>query len=99
MKTIIQRPIITEKSLSLASRGWYTFVVSKDARKQDIINDFKQAYNVDVIDIRTSIMPGKVRRVGRKMNTITKPDWKKTIVQLKKGQKLDMFEVTPQQQG
>jgi large subunit ribosomal protein L23 len=97
MKTIVQRPVITEKSLFLASKGWYTFAVSADARKEEIVKDLKQAYNVDVVAIRTHIMPGKAKRVGKKMVQIQKPDWKKSVVQLKPGQKLDMFEVTPQQ--
>lgn len=97
MKTILKRPVITEKSLRLASRGWYTFAVPASSRKEEIVVEFKTAYNVDVTEIRTMTMPEKIRRVGKKMNNVTRPEWKKALVQLKQGQKLDMFEVTPQQ--
>lgn len=97
MKTLVKRPVITEKSLKLASRGWYTFAVPASARKEEIVVELKTAYNVDVTEIRTMTMPEKIRRVGRKMNKVTRPEWKKALVQLKQGQKLDMFEVTPQQ--
>lgn len=93
MQHIVEKPVITEKSLSMASRGWYTFVVGRHAGKEEIAKEVKSLYNVDVIQIRTVSMHGKVRRVGRKMMHITVPDWKKALVQLKKGQHIDAFEV------
>lgn len=93
---VIQKPIITEKSLRFASRGWYTFAVSLDARKENILKALKEDYKVDAIEIRTIRMTGKTHRVGKKMTTVARSDWKKAMVKLKKGQKLDMYEVTPQ---
>ncbi len=90
----VQRPIITEKSLGLASRGWYTFAVTKHARKESIAKDVAAMYHVDVTTIRTVAMHGKVRRSGKKMVPSYRGDWKKAIVQLKAGQKIDAFEVT-----
>lgn len=91
--TII-RPIITEKTLTLASRGWYTFMVDHLARKEEIARDVASLYGVNVIGVRTISMHGKMRRVGRRSVSVQKPDWKKALVQLKEGQHIDAFEVT-----
>jgi large subunit ribosomal protein L23 len=93
MQTLVQRPVITEKSLMLVPKGWYTFAVSAAARKEQIAAEIAKLYNVKVVAVRTIRMHGKTRRVGRKMSTIARPDWKKALVQLKSGQKIDVFEV------
>lgn len=91
---IIKRPVITEKTLLLASRGWYTFEASIDASKYTIATEISRVYKVNVVEVRTITMHGKVRRVGRKAIPTAKPDWKKAMVTLKKGQKIDAFEIT-----
>jgi ribosomal protein L23 len=88
------RPLISEKSLGLASRGWYTFAVGKHARKEEIAKLIAHMYSVSVLSVRTIAMHGKMRRSGKKMVRKQKEDWKKAIVQLKAGQHIDAFEVT-----
>ncbi|OGG35223.1 50S ribosomal protein L23 [Candidatus Gottesmanbacteria bacterium RIFOXYB1_FULL_47_11] len=95
---IIGRPIITEKSMGLASRGWYTFAVLKSARKEAIAREIERTYHVDVVTVRTIAMHGKVRRVGKKMVSGHKSDWKKAIALLKPGQHIDAFEVTTKEE-
>jgi ribosomal protein L23 len=95
---LIYRPLITEKSLTLAARGWYTFLVSLAATKEAVARAVAKFYNVTVTDVRTSHMHGKTRRVGRSMKYVKRIDSKKAIVRLAKGQKIDVFEVTTQQQ-
>ena len=90
---ILKRPFMTEKTLALASRGYYTFVVSQKSNKAQIAKAVSKQYNVKIIDVRTAIMHGKVRRVGKKMKTIAKPNWKKAIVKVAPGQKIDAFDV------
>lgn len=90
----VKRPIISEKSLGLASRGWYTFAVEKNARKEKIAHEVAAMYHVNVLTVRTVAVHGKVRRTGKKMISARKSDWKKAIVLLKAGQKIDAFEVT-----
>ena len=97
MKYSIKRPHITEKSLRLAGRGWYTFVVDEDANKEQIASQIHQLFGVDVTSVRTIKMAGKIRRVGRKMREVRRSDWKKAMVQLKSGQHLDIFENAPQE--
>jgi large subunit ribosomal protein L23 len=90
----IVRPCITEKTLTLASKGWYTFVVGVQAEKQQIAKYISDYYKVTVLDVRTIHMHGKMRRVGKKSTYVKKSDWKKAMVHLAKGQKIDAFEIT-----
>jgi large subunit ribosomal protein L23 len=97
MQPLLFRPVITEKSLGLASRGWYTFAVAKHARKEDIAKLIERMYKVNVISVRTIAMHGKMRRTGKKMVGKRKEDWKKALLLLKAGQHIDAFEVTQQE--
>ncbi|MBI4062593.1 50S ribosomal protein L23 [Candidatus Gottesmanbacteria bacterium] len=91
---IIHRPLITEKSLTLAAKGWYTFAVSEAATKPDVASAVARLYGVTVTDVRTAHMHGKERRAGRAMRRVRKNDWKKAFVHLAKGQTIAAFEVT-----
>ena len=95
MKILVNRPVITEKTLAQASRGWYTFAAEESASKGDIKREVEAVYGVTVTAVRSIHEHGKVRRVGKSMRTIRKPDWKKTMVQLKKGQRIEAFDVVP----
>ena len=97
MQSLVFRPLISEKSLGLASRGWYTFAVAKHTRKEDIAKSIERMYSVNVLSVRTVAMHGKMRRTGKKMVSKRKGDWKKAMVQLKAGQHIDAFEVTQQE--
>ena len=88
------RPIITEKSMTQAQKGWYSFAVSRLIRKESIAREVARLYNVTVRDVRTIHKTGKVRRSGRKMLATRHADWKKALVKLAKGQRIPVFEVT-----
>lgn len=90
------RPIITEKSMALAQKGWYSFAVGAFNRKEDISKEIGTLYSVTVRDIRTIRMSGKNHRTGRKMIMKQRPDWKKALVRLAKGQKIAIFEIGDQ---
>ena len=94
MQDVIIRPILTEKSLQAVAKGFFTFAVKITANKNNIAKAVADTYKVHVRDVRTIRMPGKARRVGKKMFTIQKPDWKKTIVLLAKGETIDAFQIT-----
>lgn len=89
----LKRPYITEKSMTQASRGVYTFVVDTKANKVQIADAIKKQYKVTVINVFTSLFPGKMRRSGKKMFPSRRPNWKKAVVVLQSGQKIDAFEV------
>jgi large subunit ribosomal protein L23 len=89
---IIIRPIVTEKSMAGVGAGRYIFAVSKYANKTAIKKALHDAFNVNVIRIATSVVKGKSKRVGNKKQEIMQTEWKKAIVTLKKGEKIDLFE-------
>jgi large subunit ribosomal protein L23 len=87
---IIKRPIITEKTTNLKKQNKYVFEVNINATKSQIKQAVEKLFNVDVVDVRTMIMKGKLRRYGRYEGY--KPDWKKAIVTLKSGQIIKQVE-------
>ncbi len=96
MKHIVTGPHITEKSLALAAKGYYSFVVTKFARKEEIKGAIHSLYNVHVREAHTIAMTGKIRRSGKNMKAATKTLWKKAVVRLATGGKIDAFEVSQQ---
>lgn len=94
MKTsydIIKRPIITEKSSALADNLVYTFEVDKDANKVEIKKAIEEIFKVKVVEIRTINVKRKAKRMGRYEGFASA--YKKAIVRLEKGQKIDAFEI------
>ncbi len=89
--SIIERPLLTEKSMDLSHSGKYTFRVSRDANKIEIREAVHKIFNVDVVKVNTLNVKGKKKRVGRFPQGKTS-DWKKAIVTLKSGQTITMFE-------
>ena len=89
----IKKPIITEQSLSNAKNGEYTFEVDLKASKGQIKQAIETYFDVNVIKIRTSKLAGKTKRVGKLRKTIQKNDRKKATIRVKKGQKINLFDV------
>jgi len=88
---VVKRPIISEKSTALSEvAGKYAFEVSAQANKQEIRQAIEKLFNVNVNSVRTMIMHGKVKRVGS--NELKRANWKKAIVSLAAGQKIDFFQ-------
>lgn len=90
--TVLIRPIISEKSLTDAKFGKYTFEVLKSADKSSIKNDVEKTFNVKVKGVFTNITKGgktKRTRFGIKSVPFS---YKKARVQLARDQKIDIFE-------
>jgi large subunit ribosomal protein L23 len=88
---IIRRPLITEKSTRQKEEGrQYVFEVHRDANKIEIQSAVEQLFKVKVLQVRTSNVLGKVKRLGRRYGK--RPDWKKAIITLKEGDRIDFFE-------
>lgn len=84
------RPILTEKSTSqLTGDNTYTFEVGIDSNKIQIKNAVKAFFDVDVVQIRTAIVRGKVKRHGRHFGK--RRNWKKAYVTLASGQSLNIY--------
>ncbi len=89
---IIKRPLITEKAVQAKETlDRYYFEVARSANKPAIRQAVEGFFNVKVDDVRTMTMHGKIRRIGRYSGR--RPDWKKAIVTLAKGQKIEIFEM------
>jgi large subunit ribosomal protein L23 len=88
---IVRRPMITEKSTRQKEEGrQYVFEVDRDANKVEIQSAIERLFKVKVLQVRTSNVLGKVKRLGRRYGK--RADWKKAIVTLKEGDRIDFFE-------
>jgi large subunit ribosomal protein L23 len=88
---ILRRPVITEKNTYLMERGRYTFEVAREANKPQIKEAVETAFpNVKVVAVNTMNMPYKTRRRGRITGRL--PGWKKAIVTLREGDRIELFE-------
>jgi large subunit ribosomal protein L23 len=87
---VLIKPVVTEKSSGLMAEGKYTFRVDKAANKIEIKYAVESIFKVDVADVRTMNMPGKLKRQGKTQGMT--PAWKKAIVTLKPGQTLPIFD-------
>ena len=88
---IIKRPLVTEKSNNLiGTDNKVTFKVAIKANKNEIQKAVETIFNVTVLRVNTLRMKGKEKRLGR--NVGRRPDWKKAIVTLKEGDRIEIFE-------
>ncbi len=88
---ILKRPLITEKSnLAKEAANHITFEVVKTANKVEIIKAVEEVFKVKVLKVRTSSVRGKRKRMGRNMGR--RSDWKKAVVTLAPGEKIEFFE-------
>jgi large subunit ribosomal protein L23 len=94
MTGILKRPIVTEKITGLQDKRQFSFEVSLDANKIQIAQAVEKKFKVTVTSVRTMVVKGKrktqLTRRGRFEGR--KATWKKAIVTLKEGDKIDYFE-------
>ena len=87
---IVKKPRITEKATFVQeTTNAYTFEVARDANKIEIRLAIEKLFKVKVIKVHTTMIKGKPKRV--KMNWGRTPDWKKAIVTLAEGQRIDVM--------
>ncbi len=87
---VLRRPVITEKNTTLQTAGKYAFEVDGRANKPQIKQAVEKAFKVKVIGVNVVTVPSKARRVGRTI--IQTRSWKKALVTLKAGDKIEFFE-------
>ncbi len=87
---VLLRPIITEKTTVLTGQDKYVFEVDIRANKNQIKEAVQVAFNVRVAEVNTMTMKGKPKRFGRRV--VNRPDWKKAVVTLVPGDKIELFE-------
>jgi large subunit ribosomal protein L23 len=103
-QSVIKRPLLTEKSSRLRETGGaaaaaaegesyaqkVVFEVARDANKVEVRRAVEQLFKVTVTDVRTLVVRGKLKRVGRFAGQ--RPSWKKAFVTLKPGDNIEFFE-------
>lgn len=103
-QSVIKRPLLTEKSSRLREAGGraiapaegepysqkVVFEVARDANKDEVKNAVQQLFKVSVTHVRTLVVRGKEKRVGRFSGR--RPAWKKAFVTLKHGESIEFFE-------
>lgn len=87
---VLKRPLITEKYTMLQAAGKYAFEVSIEATKPQVKDAVEKAFKVKVTSLNIVNVPGRARRLGRKV--IPAKPWKKAVVTLKQGDKIELFE-------
>lgn len=91
---ILLRPIISEKSMQDAAKNRYTFAVGKASNKAQIFKAVAATFSVKPVSVKTITVKGKSRLAGKTRQMVKGEDWKKAIVELPAGQKIDLFDVT-----
>lgn len=87
---VLRRPVVTEKSSLLQERGRYVFEVARDATKPEIKKAVEKAFKVKVVDVHVLNVAPEMKRMGRRL--VASQVWKKAIVGLEPGQKIQLFE-------
>lgn len=90
---IIIKPIITEKSMKDAGEGKFTFAFYIKATKRDIKKAIEEKFNVHVKSVATIITKSRQKMANNRRAKILISAWKKGMVRLAKGEKIDLFDV------
>jgi large subunit ribosomal protein L23 len=88
---ILMKPLVTEKSMqSLQESNRVSFKVKRDANKIQVRTAIEQIFEVTVESVNMVTVRGKKKKFGRSVGQ--SKDWKKAIVKLKEGDKIELFE-------
>lgn len=90
---VIIAPVITEKSIKDANNNYFTFVVASVADKDLIKKSIERKFSVHVEGINTTIMKGRSKRFGARRLEKKLAPWKKAVVKVKHGEKIDLFDL------
>ncbi|MDA8284325.1 MAG: 50S ribosomal protein L23 [Actinomycetota bacterium] len=91
-RSVILRPVVSEKSYALLDHNVYTFVVSPKANKIEIRQAIEAIFNVQVEAVRTLNRQGKRKRSRRQATFGKRPDTKRAMVTLREGHSIPLFE-------
>jgi large subunit ribosomal protein L23 len=90
VRQVIVEPVISEKSYALMADGKYTFRVNDRAHKTQIRAAVEEIFDVTVVGVRTSRVRSKPKRRGQHAGRTR--GWKKAVVELAAGEKIELFE-------
>jgi large subunit ribosomal protein L23 len=89
MKTILLKPVVSEKAFTAQEADKYIFHVAPEANKDLIKKEVEKLFKVDVVAVNITCIPGKLKRMGKHFGR--RNDVKKATVTVKKGQKIEEF--------
>jgi large subunit ribosomal protein L23 len=89
-RDVIIRPVVSEKSYALIAQNKYTFRVHPEAHKTQIRQAVEEIFDVTVTDVRTMRMKPKPKRRG--WTTGKTRGWKKAVIELVPGDRIELFE-------
>jgi large subunit ribosomal protein L23 len=91
---IVIHPVISEKSMDEAQRGKYTFAVHRNANKVQIAAAVAELFKVEVLGVNVLTTQSKEKRGGMRRSRVggRTTAWRKAIVTLAPGQKIEFFE-------
>jgi large subunit ribosomal protein L23 len=89
-RQVLIAPVVSEKSYSLIEDDKYSFRVHEKAHKTQVRQAVEELFGVGVVGVNIVNVRSKPKRRG--MSKGTKPGWKKAIVQLKPGDRIEIFE-------
>lgn len=87
-KFLIKKPLVTEKTTALSKYGKYVFQVEKNATVAEAKKAVELIYGIHVVSTNVINVKSKTRRLGQSIGV--KPGYKKIIMTLKKGEKMDV---------
>jgi len=91
MSSFIKKALVSEKSYLAATNGKFTFIVDKHADKNSVAKAVEGLFKVNVLSVNTANYIGKIKSTKRVVGK--RNDFKKVILTLKPGQKIDLFEL------
>ena len=91
-RSVIIRPVVSEKSYALLDQGVYTFIVAPDANKIEIRHAVEAIFGVNVVRVNTMNRRGKRKRNRRQQTFGKRSDTKRALVTLASGQSIPIFE-------
>jgi large subunit ribosomal protein L23 len=89
-RQVILEPVVSEKSYALMADGKYTFRVNDQAHKTQVAHAVEEIFEVRVVGVRTAHVRSKPKRRGLHQGRTR--SWKKAIVQLAPGDRIELFE-------
>jgi len=91
LSEVLRRPLLTEKNTAIqAPQGKYAFEVATEANKDQVKQAVEKAFKVNVTQVNVMTVSGHGRMMRGRM--VMTPPWKKAIVTLKPGDKIQLFE-------
>lgn len=97
MNKIFKKVLVSEKSYQDAARGKFSFVVDKKTSKEAVAKAVETLFKVNVQKANSMNYIGKTKQTKRKAGK--RNDWKKVVLTLSPGQKIDLFEIEGEEKG